>query len=97
MFPSHDPSRRPGIGNEWLKRYHKQTYDWDKVVLRGQQMRPPKSYDRVLREVDPALYEEVKHARHLAAAEHHENQTPERLLVRETLQHARADLLMRKL
>lgn len=89
-------SRRPGIGAGWLKKYGKEVFDWDQVVVRGKRMRPPKAYDRYLEKLDPALHEEIKFNRHQAALKHHEDQSSERLVVREEIQHAKADQLRRR-
>ena len=90
-------SRRPGIGVPWLRKYQSDVYNFDHVVLNGVRMKPPKSYDALLKKIDPALHEEISYNRHAAAQLHHENQTPERLLVREELQHLRAERLERNL
>lgn len=90
-------SRRPGIGRPWLERYGKEVYDFDRVVIRGQKMKPPKSYDQILKTTDPSLYRRIQLDRKLAADEHAENNTPDRLVVRSELQHAKADFLKRNL
>jgi len=88
-------SRNPGIGRPWLEKYKSDVYNFDHVILRGARMKPPKSYDRYLEKIDPQLYSTIRGARIRAAKEHAENNTPDRLLVREELQHIRADRLKR--
>lgn len=88
-------SRRPGIGSTWLEKYAHETYPSDTVVHNGLPMRPPKAYDKRLSDINPTLYAQVRRARVRAAAEHAEEQTPERLRVRETVKLAQVAMLKR--
>ena len=91
-------SRRPGIGAGWLKRYAEDAYPDDFIVLDGKKVgKPPRYYDNLMTEIDPELVERVKRARKRKAREHADNNTPERLAVREELQHRRAERLVRPL
>lgn len=56
-------SRRPGIGQAWFNKYGKGVYPKDSVVARGVRCLPPKYFDRVLKESNPELYEEIKNQR----------------------------------
>lgn len=60
-------SRRPGIGADWFKKYTTDVYPSDSVVMRGREMLPPKFYDRLIEQADPALFERVKRERALSA------------------------------
>jgi hypothetical protein len=54
-------SRREGIGHEWFKKYKKDVYPHDYVVVNGKQMKPPRYYDNLLSEEE--LEEIKKHRR----------------------------------
>lgn len=46
-------SRRPGIGNSWLEKYHKDVYPNDFVIIRnGIKCRPPKYFDSIYEKMD---------------------------------------------
>ncbi len=90
-------SRRPGLGKAWLERFNADVYPGDFVVLNGKKMRPPKYYDAQLQASDPYLFEQLKDNRELLSYEHIDNCTPDRLLVRETVQLARLKNLPREL
>jgi hypothetical protein len=59
-------SRRPGIGGNWIKKWYKDTYPDDTVIIRGKEVKPPRFYDEYLKEVDPGMFEEVVHERKLS-------------------------------
>lgn len=90
-----DMSRRPGIAKGWFEQYHSDVYPKDFVVLRGQKMRPPKYYDRQYEIIEPFLMDEIKDERSLNAVQFLDNNTPDRLLVREKVQNARLSKLVR--
>ena len=60
-------SRRPGIGDAWLKQYASDVYRHDELVLRGKRMRAPRAYDRRLELSDPTLIEKIKRRRRISA------------------------------
>lgn len=74
-------SNRPGIGASWFKRYYREVYPADSVVMGGREMPPPRYYDILLERVDPALFERVKRDRLLRRDR--SNDGPERLLAME--------------
>ena len=41
-------SKRPAIGRRWFDKYGKHVYHRDKVVVRGEEMQPPRYYDKLL-------------------------------------------------
>ncbi len=90
-------SRRPGIGAEWIKKYHRDVYPGDFVVHDGKQYKPPRFYDKWLSVSNPDLHEQILHSRHLFAQEHLANGTDERLDVREQCAEAKLALLPRHL
>jgi len=85
-------SRRPGVGSAWIEKFHKQTYTHDKVVMRGQEVRPPKYYDTKYEILDNEKLQMLKKKRRRTAMKHLKNNTPERRKVREQVQHAKLNL-----
>lgn len=76
-------SRRPGIGRPWLDRFETDAYPSDFVLSRGRKMRPPDYYDKVFAERDPSTFQAIKASRISRASDRAEDQTFDRLLVRE--------------
>lgn len=90
-------SRRPGIGTAWLKKYHTDVYPDDFVVMRNRKMKPPKFYDRCYEIEHQADYSTLRSQRIRNAKKHSENNTPERLKVREKVQIAKITFLKREI
>ena len=66
--PTHEHSVTcGGIGSHWFRKYSTDVYPSDSVVMRGREMLPPPAYDRLLEQVDPALFERIKKQRAKAA------------------------------
>lgn len=82
-------SRRPGIGATWIRKFATDVYPADEVVHNGRRFRPPRFYDATL---DDDQLQRVKSQRADKAAEHKEDNTPERLRVREQVAKAREQL-----
>lgn len=80
-------SRRPGIGAGWLDKFGlANTYNHDTVVMRGQEMLPPKFYDKLLEKADPQLYEKIKRERRpVVPFDENPENTPRRRRVRATV------------
>lgn len=78
-------SSNPGLGKYWFDKYSEQTYKRDSVYIDNHAMQPPSAYDRYLKQIDPELLDQVKAERKIKAEKHTDNQTEERLLVRERL------------
>ena len=89
-------SRRSGIGKGWYDKFKQEVIDSDSVVLRGREMLPPKYYDNLLRVDDEKQYEEIKKIRVDNAKLHVDNNTTDRLAVREFLTETRLGMLPRK-
>lgn len=89
-------SRRPGIGKPWLDKFKADVWPDDFVVVEGHRSRVPRFYDRCLEVQSPSDYRAVKRARHIKNLAHRDDQTPERLAVREKVQRARLERLPRK-
>lgn len=90
-------SRRPGLGKTWIDQYQKEVYSRDAVITRGHPSRPPKFYDSQYEIFNPEHHDQVKANRVRYAAQHAENNTPDRLFVREKVQAARLKQLTRNL
>lgn len=68
-------SKRPGIGSEWLKKYADDIYLEDFAIsASGQRARPPRYYDRKLKEEDPERFAEVEARRREKAQKHDDDQ-----------------------
>lgn len=87
-------SNRPGIGKNWLLQY-KQDTDKDFFTLNGKKHKLPKYYDKILEEDDPEGMRKRKIKRRLDAEKNKENNTYERLQVREEIQNEKIKLLKR--
>lgn len=90
-------SRRPGIGTGWYEKFSSDVYPRDYVIRNGIKMRPPKAYDRILERRDARALARIAGKRAQKAAQHADENTPERLRVREEVQKARASTLKRNL
>lgn len=90
-------SRRPGIGADWLKKYKTDVYPWDYVIQDGRKIPLPKYYDRQMEVDDPKSLKIIKMLRKQNARKRADNNTPERLQVRETLQKLKQAQIIRGL
>jgi len=92
-------STQPGIGKQFYEKFKTDLYPSDFAIVAGKRKKVPAYYDRQLDKDSPETLQEIKHARKQRAREpaRRENSTPERLLVRETVQKARLNQLKRKL
>jgi len=71
-------SRRPGIGQGWYEKFGEETYRDDYIIQRGIKMQPPKYYDEQYQHID-----KIKKTRRRKALSRREDNTPERLAVKE--------------
>lgn len=88
-------SRRPGIGKDWYDKYKDDVYPHDNVVVNGVLCKPPRYYDGLLESDRPYEFDDIKFNRLTNAEKHEDNNTPERLIVREEVQEARLKQLPR--
>lgn len=88
-------SRKPGIGRAWLDEYINDVYPQDFVIMNGRKLRPPRYYDGVLKVQRPYCFDDIKFKREENAKLHVDNNTPERLKVREAVQLDSFNLLPR--
>lgn len=82
-------SRRPGLGAEWIEEFYTDVYPRDFVVVRGREQRPPKFYDGEYEKKAPDRMEAIKERRIEENNEKLEEQTPERLKIREKVAKAK--------
>lgn len=78
-------SRRPGLGAAWFAKYSSDIYPHDFAVAKGQQFRPPKFYDQLLKERDPGAWEKIHTRRAQHVRERPEEATTERKEVKEEI------------
>lgn len=96
-------SRRPGVGSVWFDRFAGDAFPSDFLIVDGKRVAVPPYYLRKLKasETSPNLLKhqsfQIKNARVGRAAKHADNNTPERLAVREEVAELRAKLLRREL
>ena len=83
-------SRRPGIGAGWFEEFGTEVYPSDEVIVRGVSCKPPRFYDRLLQSEEPLRYEELLSLRRRGRRP--EDETPQRLRVREVCAEARVSL-----
>lgn len=88
-------SRRPGIGKGWIDEFMSDVYPCDNVVENGVKMRPPRYYDSQFELLSPDEYAKLKDKRKKSAIKHKDNNTPERLAVREKVFMRKIDKLER--
>jgi len=90
-------SRRPGIGREWIEKYHDEVYKEDTLVYGlGKLTKPPRYYDKVYKQIDAEHLEECQSERRIAEANSDYN-SPYRLKVREKVAEARVKMLERQI
>lgn len=96
-------SLKPGIANGWFQKFYTDVYPSDFVVLRGKKMKPPKYYDNLFLKAQLSGvsfeigFDEVIENRVLNASKKFDDNTPDRLAVRESVQVAQISKLVRTL
>lgn len=88
-------SLRPGIASAWFRKFGADVTTFDYVVHEGKKFAVPKYYDRLLEREDPDLLARWKEDRELRALPFRPDGSPDRLLVRETVEAARIKTLTR--
>lgn len=76
-------SRRPGIAAGWYEKYKSDIFPSDNLIHRNHSVKIPRYYDNILEKEDPLQLEEQKRKRKIQAGKSLEDNTPERLAVRE--------------
>jgi hypothetical protein len=90
-------SLKPGIGARWFEKWSSDVYPHDYCVVNGRKVRTPKYYDSLLKKIEPETLETIKFERVLEGRAHLEDNTPERLAVKEQVLAAKQNLFPRKL
>lgn len=90
-------SRRPGIGADWFKKYKNDCYPKDFVTIRGKKMKPPKFYDTMLEKEHADFYQDIKNQRIKTMKKFSDDNTADRLLVKEVVAKAKTKTLIRSL
>lgn len=86
-------SLKPGIGARWFEEYSKEVVDYDGVVNGGKLAGVPRYYDKLR---DSEELRRTKRKRVRSALKHLDNNTPERLAVREEVKAAQVNLFLRR-
>lgn len=90
-------SRRPGIGHEWIKRFHSEVYNDDTLVYGlGQISKPPRYFDKYYQSTFPDHFREIQSDRLKRERDSDYNSTY-RLNVRRKLQENRLRTLVREI
>lgn len=83
-------SRNPGLGQTWYAKYGKDVYPRDEVISRGRRAKPPRYYDTLLERENPELMRRIKSERKATAQEHKEEQTYDKLEIKEKIIRAKS-------
>lgn len=87
-----------GFGQAWYEEYGEQAHARDSVICaKGKERKVPRYYDRLLQASDPEKLARIKEERKRRALEKVEDNTPERLAVREQVKLAQIKSLKRNL
>lgn len=87
-------SLKPGLGADFFKKFRSDILPNDYIVVEGLKIPVPKYYDRLYEEMGEDI-EDVKYKRELYGRTRADNNTPDRLQVRETVQYERVKMLKR--
>jgi hypothetical protein len=90
-------SLKPGIGFDWYKKFTSDVYPNDYVVINGREARPPKFYDRKFAQDFPEEFEALQFQRFIDSVERFEDNTDERLAVKEKVVEAKFSRLSRSI
>ena len=90
-------SLKPAIGLNWYKKYQKDVYPHDYVILRGTKVKPPKYYDNLHKNNEPYEMEQIIALREIGAKLNYADNTTARLLVKEQVVTAKVNKLKRTL
>lgn len=90
-------SLKPAVGKRWLERYMTDVFPRDYVIVNGVKVKPPKYYDRIFESLDPERFSDIVAQRELDAYRWRDDNSYERLKVKETVHKARSSQLIRSL
>lgn len=90
-----DPRFRAGLGRHWLEKFHKDVFPDDFIIHQGRKVGVPQAYTAWMELHHPDVLKDVKRKRVLSIRANAENNTKDRLRVREEVTMARLQLLKR--
>ena len=90
-------SLKPGIGYDWYKKYKNDVYPHDYIIIKGKKVKPPKFYDKKYKTDNPYEFDEILYKREINGKLNSEDNTFERLKVKEIVQQAKLKQLKRTL
>lgn len=90
-------SRNKGIGASWVAKFQSDVYPSDEVIVNGKKCRPPKFYDGRFELEDPEAWAMVKGRRIRKAQLQADDNTPERLRVKELVSELKGKAQIRDL
>jgi hypothetical protein len=90
-------SRRPGIAHGWFEKFGSDVYPSDSVIVNGRAVRPPRYYDKQLKELAPFMWDDVQYSRYEKSLNYLDDNSPERMLVKEQVALAKLKTLKRTL
>jgi hypothetical protein len=88
-------SLKPGIGQAWIDKYMSDVYPHDHVVVNGKKCKPPRFYDNKFKEKFPEEFDMIQFAREIEGRSRSEDNTLERLAVKEKVALAKLSRLVR--
>lgn len=88
-------SLKPGIGATWLAKYTNDVYNNDYVIINGKEAKPPKYYDKLYTRTNPDEFDQLRELRITEAMKRWEDNTDERLKVKEQVTEAKLKQLYR--
>ena len=88
-------SLRPGIGYGFYEKFHSDMYTTDKAVINGREVKIPRYYDKKFAEDFPEAFESIQLERFIDAQSRFEDNTDERLAVKEQVSNAKIGRLRR--
>lgn len=90
-------SLKPGIGAGWYEKFHSDVYPSGEVYVRGKLCRAPRYYDKRFVRDYPDQGNELAYRRYLDSLQYSDDNTSERLRVREMVLAARLQFLKRSI
>lgn len=90
-------SRRPGIGQNWLKKYYNDVYPEGEILVNAHKAPPPRYYDDQFKKQNPEQYKKMKLTRRIKGDLYRDHKTPARLHVQHQVKLAQIRKLKRTL
>ncbi len=90
-------SLKPAVGKTWFKQFQTDVFPHDHIIIDGKKLKPPKYYDGQYELIDPEHLKQIKLDRQAKAALRADDNTPERLAVKEKIIEIKLKQLKRQL